>query len=133
MMNWNTQHCGPGDLLREPTLTTAEKREILASWASDARAVPNAPSLRQLETGEIINVDDVLKALRTLDTDGRGANEDAPAKLLRPSFSRNKPRIVAKWPTRTTPRRDFDDDDPPPCPATAAVPTRRPVIEARAA
>jgi hypothetical protein len=47
----------PGDVFRHPRevlgypgLSRAEKRAILASWASDARAVESCPSLRCLTT-----------------------------------------------------------------------------------
>ena len=36
----------PSDILDHPELTRDEKRTILAAWASDARAVEDAPSLR---------------------------------------------------------------------------------------
>ena len=39
------------EVLANPDLTVAERRAILASWASDARAVEDAPQLRQLENG----------------------------------------------------------------------------------
>ena len=39
----------PSEVLANPDLTVAERRAILASWASDARAVEDAPQLRQLE------------------------------------------------------------------------------------
>ncbi len=125
MMNSNTQHRGPGDLLQEPSLTTAQKREILASWASDARAVPNAPSLRQLENGEILQIGSVLQALRALDGDDGAARDYGAGAILRPPFARRKPASMAKWLSRTARRRDFDDDDPPPCPAAAGIPRRR--------
>ena len=41
----------PSDVTSNPKLTTAEKRAVLASWISDARAVENAPSLRRLDSG----------------------------------------------------------------------------------
>jgi hypothetical protein len=36
----------PRDVVRDATLTTAEKRAILSSWASDASAVESMPALR---------------------------------------------------------------------------------------
>lgn len=38
----------PDDVLKDPHLTTAQKREVLASWASDASAVQDEPTLRWL-------------------------------------------------------------------------------------
>ena len=59
----------PAEVLREPSLTTPQKRAILASWASDARAVIDAPSLRQLDDGTILDIDTILDALKQLDRD----------------------------------------------------------------
>ena len=36
----------PQDVVRDPDLTTEEKRAILSSWASDACAVESQPALR---------------------------------------------------------------------------------------
>jgi len=36
----------PRDVVSHPTLTFAEKRAILASWASDASAIASCPALR---------------------------------------------------------------------------------------
>ena len=38
----------PRDVLADATLSRAEKRAILASWASDAAAVTSCPSLRAI-------------------------------------------------------------------------------------
>jgi hypothetical protein len=53
----------PSDVTNDPKLTILEKRAILASWISDARAVENAPSLRRLDSGAVIEVDAFLQAL----------------------------------------------------------------------
>jgi hypothetical protein len=64
----------PLDVLKDPHLTTAEKREILASWASDASAVQDEPTLRWLlGTPEPVRLDDVREALARLDDRGRKA------------------------------------------------------------
>ena len=39
----------PRDVVGHPALTTAEKRAILASWASDASAIASCPALRAPE------------------------------------------------------------------------------------
>jgi hypothetical protein len=57
------------EILDDPKLTTAEKRAILASWISDARAVDDAPALRQIDNGVFVSVDEILMALRSLDHD----------------------------------------------------------------
>ena len=57
------------DVLTEPGLSHAEKRIILASWASDACAVESAPALRHCPglPGSWVTLDAVLAALRALD------------------------------------------------------------------
>jgi hypothetical protein len=57
----------PDDVASDPKLTTVEKREVLASWISDARAVENAPALRRLDSGAVIEVDAILRVLVSLD------------------------------------------------------------------
>lgn len=59
----------PFDVARHPTLEPEVKRAILASWASDAAAVPDRPALRRPHRhGKPIPVDDVLSALKSLDS-----------------------------------------------------------------
>ena len=54
----------PRDVVR----TTAEKRAILSSWASDASAVESMPALRQiLGSGHVVKFDEVIDALQELD------------------------------------------------------------------
>jgi len=57
----------PRDVLDHPALDPSEKRAILASWASDARAVENEPSLRQIDCGAHVPLSEILSALRSLD------------------------------------------------------------------
>ena len=58
----------PLDVLKDPHLTTRQKREILSSWSSDASAVQDEPTLRWLlGTPEPVPLDDVLAALARLD------------------------------------------------------------------
>jgi hypothetical protein len=61
----------PRDVTSDPKLTTAKKRAVLASWISDARTVENAPSLRRLENGAVVDVDAILQALVSLDEPAR--------------------------------------------------------------
>lgn len=59
----------PFEVARHPTLEPEVKRAILASWASDASAVPDQPALRQPAGAEVlVPVDDVLAALKALDS-----------------------------------------------------------------
>ena len=58
----------PKDVVAHPYLSTAEKRAILASWASDASAVASFPALRAAPGLRApITVDEILEALRELD------------------------------------------------------------------
>jgi hypothetical protein len=58
----------PSDVVRDPDLTLNEKRAILASWASDACAVPSSPALRSPPlAANPVSFDDVMDALRELD------------------------------------------------------------------
>jgi hypothetical protein len=58
----------PDDVIKDPHLTARDKREILASWASDASAVQDEPRLRWLlGTVEPVPLDEVRAALKRLD------------------------------------------------------------------
>jgi Homeodomain-like domain len=48
------------EVLGDHTLTLAAKRSLLASWASDALGVEDSPSLRQLPSGTVVRVDDIM-------------------------------------------------------------------------
>jgi hypothetical protein len=106
------------DVLGDARLTTQEKRALLASWASDANTVPHIPSLRQLPDGSIVNVGDILRALKALygmgETDAAGKSRTT---LWTRPFTRRRLEL------RTWSRcgREPDDDDPPSCPAHAAI------------
>ena len=58
----------PRDVVRHAGLTTAEKRAILASWASDASAIASCPSLRSpAGLKNPVSIDEILDALCELD------------------------------------------------------------------
>ncbi len=58
----------PRDVLAQEGLTKAEKRAILASWASDAAAVKSCPSLRAIPgQQQPVTIDEILEALSSLD------------------------------------------------------------------
>ncbi len=61
----------PREVLAYPNLSTAEKRAILASWASDVRAVESCPTLRCLPgcRAEQVPLHAILTALQALDQD----------------------------------------------------------------
>ena len=56
----------PSEVLDHPELSHAERRAILASWASDARAVEGAHWMRCLDNGAVVTLAEVLHALRKL-------------------------------------------------------------------
>lgn len=109
--------CHPDEVVAHPTLTAAQKRAILASWASDAHAMMDAPDLRCLGgcKAEPVSLESVLRALKTLDgeatSDGR-----APKTVGISPRERRRPRLgnLRRYIRRN---RSDDDDDPPPCPA----------------
>ncbi|MBN9077988.1 MAG: hypothetical protein J0H84_17410 [Rhizobiales bacterium] len=115
----------PDEVLIDPRMSRDEKRALLASWASDAHAVPGLPSMRQLEDGSLIEVDEIFHALKALDA-GHGALsfDKPPTRLGRKSSNRRSRPTFRDW-TRILRRgRRDDDDDPPPCPAFAAIPPK---------
>lgn len=58
----------PREVLKDPDLSQADKRAVLASWASDASAVQDRPQLRWLlGTPEPVPLADVREALARLD------------------------------------------------------------------
>ncbi len=120
----------PNEVVADFRLTYAEKREALASWASDVHAVPDAPALRQLGNGAIVRVDDILQALKCLDDD-----QDPEPIVSGPFRPFAGPRF--RLPTRLNSilRRSWsdDDDDPPPCPAMIVRPFGGPLSGGEAA
>lgn len=109
----------PREVLAHPHLSRADKRAILASWASDACALENAPGLRCLagSRAEPVSVDTVLAALAGLDPEAVTPPRPEP---------RRRPRRLANLYRYARPRRKDDDDDPPPCPALAMPRPRTP-------
>ncbi len=72
LLHPGTKFDHPKDVLAHPTLSVAEKRAILASWASDAAAIASCPSLRAPEGLKApVSIDEILEALRALDNDPR--------------------------------------------------------------
>lgn len=58
----------PRDIVRDPVLTLARKRQLLAYWASDIHAVTGQPALRSCAHGPTVLIDDIQAALCELDT-----------------------------------------------------------------
>src|SRR5258706_4163594 len=77
----------PRDVVRDAILTTAEKRAILSSWASDACAIESTPELRQIPaSGRVVKFDEVIDALQDLDGKANdiGGMEEPPRKRRGP-------------------------------------------------
>jgi hypothetical protein len=70
----------PPEVLAHQTMSIGAKRALLASWASDRRAVENCPALRRLENGRELHIDDILDALKALDR--RDLLKPRPANVL---------------------------------------------------
>jgi hypothetical protein len=103
------------------TLTLADKRSLLASWASDALGVNDSPSLRQLPSGAVVRVDDIIAALKTLDL-------HEPRHEASLTFSQSFARRRRKPGGRRRNMWPEDDDDPPPSAASARIPVARNVL-----
>ena len=59
----------PMDVVRDCDLTLYEKRAILSSWASDACVVEDVPERRQPFPAATVKFDDIMDALRVLDSE----------------------------------------------------------------
>lgn len=58
----------PRDVVGHAGLTTAEKKAILASWASDACAIASCPSMRSPDgLKKPVSIDEIFEALCELD------------------------------------------------------------------
>jgi hypothetical protein len=103
-------------------LTTAKKKAVLASWISDARALESAPSLRRLDSGAVVEVDAILRALVLLDEQSLDRRENGSR--LHPSGRSRS--VLSRWMKRISPSKSSNDndDDPPPAPAGLGIPFR---------
>jgi hypothetical protein len=122
----------PSDVTSNPKLTTVEKRAVLESWISDLGAVENAPSSRQLDSGAVVEVDEILQAPVLLNQPAPDRRENGK-RLHLSGRSRN---VLSRWMKRISPSKgsNDNDDDPPPAPAGLGVPFRpKPLSPARAA
>jgi hypothetical protein len=100
--------------LKDGGLSPDQRRALLASWASDVRAVEGAPGLRRLDNGEIVEIDEILSALTALDPQPRSSHAAPRGTRWRPRHRRRK--LVR--------RAQPYDDNPPDRPAGAAVVAR---------
>ena len=72
----------PSDVLKDPLLDQAEKRQILSSWASDASAVENRPTLRwMVGTDAPVPLVDVLEALWRLEPADPAPGQPRPRRM----------------------------------------------------
>ena len=72
----------PRDVAADARLSLAEKRAILASWASDASAIASCPALRA--PGGLkapVTIDEILEALSALDGGPRNPPGGKPMRL----------------------------------------------------
>jgi hypothetical protein len=106
----------PDEVVDDQELTLADKRSLLASWASDALAVKDSPSLRQLASGAVVRVDAVMTALKSVDL--YEPDHKSSATFPQP-FARRGAKPTPKWRNL----RPEIDDEPPPCAASARIPT----------
>jgi|SRR5689334_11445292 len=71
LLHPGTVFAHPRDVVAHPHLSLAEKRAILASWASDASAIASCPALRAPDGLKApVHIDDILEALSALDGGG---------------------------------------------------------------
>jgi len=71
LLHPGTVFAHPRDVVADPGLSLAEKRAILASWASDASAIASCPALRAPEGLKApVHIDEILEALCALDGGG---------------------------------------------------------------
>ncbi|PAY09554.1 hypothetical protein CK489_02825 [Bradyrhizobium sp. UFLA03-84] len=72
----------PRDVVCHAGLTTAEKRAILAAWASDASAIASCPSLRSpAGLNKPVSIGEILEALCELDGGPRNPPGGKPCRL----------------------------------------------------
>lgn len=114
----------PDDVVTDPRLSLDEKRALLAAWASDAHAVEDEPTLRQLDNGAVVSLTEIRRAIDQLDHDEPKLVAEAKAWGF-PSARRHSPVGARKMKLSRRWRYDDDDDDPPPSPVHAAVPRQK--------
>ncbi|KTR08306.1 hypothetical protein NS365_01350 [Aureimonas ureilytica] len=118
----------PDQVLSAAGLKKGQKRMLLASWASDLRAVEDAPALRRLDSGAVVSIDDILEAMTALDGHEGPVRNGTEARFAPRRTNRVLARLKRRRPALWT---DRDDDRPPPS-AAAARPFLPIIIEALA-
>ena len=112
----------PGSVLNDTSLTVDEKRSLLASWASDARAVPDDLSLRRLDDGAMVNLDEILKSPKRLERNPRTTRS---TNLSDRFYGSHSWEVLSRILRRG---KNDDDDDDPTSPAPIAPRPRPPVF-----
>jgi len=116
----------PEEIVGNPSLSSDEKRALLASWVSDAHAVPNTPAWRQLDNGAFVRAEEILNALQSLDDrPSSGGGEPFGSRMQTPFRRRRRSTRWIDAAIRRK-RRDDDDDDPPPTPVSSRLPPHHP-------
>ena len=82
LLHSGTKFGHPRDVVSHSGLKLAEKRAILASWASDASALASCPSLRAPEGLKApVTIDEILEAPCMLDGGPRPPSRGKPMRL----------------------------------------------------
>jgi hypothetical protein len=89
------------EVVNDPDLTTAEKRAILASWASDTNSQAVMHELKSTPSSGLVRFEDIINALRMLDRQEQGrpvphyrqvlANRGPRANILQDLSKRGSP------------------------------------------
>jgi hypothetical protein len=89
----------PRDVLAAADIGNAEKRAILASWASDIFAIESIPALRLYPGADkAVSYDEIIEALKALDKNDEQSGEHGSfpsLNVLRPHRRRPKMRRLA--------------------------------------
>ena len=84
----------PHEVVEDPSLSVAEKRAILAEWASDRSAIDSFPTLRQLPgTTFPVTFSSIMDARQQLDRIASmtgDSEEDALGRVLVANFKRSR-------------------------------------------
>jgi hypothetical protein len=118
----DTSYTDPRQVVEDPLLTMAEKREVLASWACDSRAPHDSPSARMLDSGAVVHVREILEALKSLDEVARPTQDGEQRWPGLPYARRGRRAPDASRHRRPRRGQPEDDDDPPPCPVRSRPP-----------
>jgi len=104
----------PDEIVRDYNLSLDEKRRLLASWASDARSIKDHPTYRLIDSGQVVSLAEILKAIAELD-------QEESNSLVRRGRS-DKQEENRKKPQNSESEDDDPDDDPPPIPVGTFIP-----------